>query len=68
MKKRRLKTLCDVRRLLADLINRLEAGEVTEARAKTTAYVANILRATIEAGDIEERLARLERMVAGEEE
>jgi hypothetical protein len=57
---KRFNNLCDVRRYLASIIRRLEAGELTESRAKTLAYVSNILRGVMESSDIEERIQKLE--------
>ncbi|MDY0307566.1 MAG: hypothetical protein RBR18_14110 [Desulfovibrionaceae bacterium] len=59
-RKRRLKSLDDLRRFLADVLNRLEAGELDDAAAKTRAYVVNILSAVVKDSDIEARLAALE--------
>lgn len=66
MKKRRLQTLCDVRRYLANLINRLEADEIDQGKAKTLAYMGNILKSVIESGDHEERLQALEEALLNE--
>lgn len=60
-KKRRLKSSIDLRRYLADLINRLEADEVSSEKAGKIGYLVNILRAVIEISDIEQRLEQLER-------
>ncbi len=59
-RKRRLKSLDDLRRFLADVLNRLEAGKLDDAAAKTRAYVVNILSAVVKDSDIEARLAALE--------
>jgi len=51
-----------VRRYLADVINRLEAGTLDPALAGRVGYLCNILRAVIERGDLENRIANLERL------
>ena len=61
MPKRRLKTLEDVRRYLANLINRLEAQEVDPALAGRLGYLANSLARIIEGSDIERRIENLEK-------
>jgi hypothetical protein len=60
---RRLKTLMDVRRYLADLVLRLEAGTISETKARTAGYLSNILKTVIESSDIESRLQKLEETV-----
>jgi hypothetical protein len=63
MSKKRLKTIDDVRRYLADLINRLEestSGKVDGALAGRLAYISNILLGAIKDSDIERRIASLE--------
>ncbi|MBU0514806.1 MAG: hypothetical protein KJ621_08540 [Proteobacteria bacterium] len=50
----------DVRRYLADLINRLEAGKIEPALAGRAGYLANILLRAIEAGELEDRVKALE--------
>jgi len=46
---------------MANLINRTEAGEVDPAVAGKLGYLASILHRVIEGGDLEERLAKLEK-------
>lgn len=60
MSKKRLQTLSDVRRYLAGLLNRYEAGEIDEVHLKAAAYVSNILTSTIKDSDIEARIESLE--------
>jgi hypothetical protein len=57
---RRLKTLTDLRRYIADLINRVEAEKVDPAIAGRLGYLANILRGIIEGSDLEKRVTDLE--------
>lgn len=60
---RRFKTLDDVRRYMGDVVNRLEAGTLDEAGAKTRAYVANILSGVLKDGTLEDRIVALERAI-----
>ncbi|MFZ4525664.1 MAG: hypothetical protein ACOYOE_08975 [Chlorobium sp.] len=60
MAKKRLQTLGDVRRYLAGLLNRFEAGEIDETHLKACAYVSNILTSTIKDSDFEQRIEKLE--------
>lgn len=60
MSKKRLQTLGDVRRYLAGLLNRFEAGEIDETHLKACAYVSNILTSTIKDSDFEQRIEKLE--------
>lgn len=64
MSRKRLQTLGDVRRYLAALLNRFEAGEIDESHLKAAAYVSNILTSTIKDADLEERLTHLEKQLA----
>ena len=59
-RKRRLKSIEDVRRYMANLINRAEAGEVEDTKASRLANMANILAGLISSSDLEKRLAALE--------
>ena len=63
MAKRRLKTLDDVRRYLASLINRTESGDVEPSLAGRLGYLANSLARVIETSDLERRLAEIEARV-----
>jgi len=60
MSKTRLQTMGDVRRYLAGLLNRFEAGEINEVHLKAAAYVSNILTGTIKDSDFEQRIEMLE--------
>ena len=60
---RRLIEFGDVRRYLAGLINRVEAGEITPEKAGRLTYIANVLLRAIEGSqfvDLERRLAAIE--------
>lgn len=60
MKKRRLKTLGDVRRYLADALNRFEREEIDESRVKTIAYAVNVLAGIVKDADLEQRVTEIE--------
>ncbi len=62
-KRRRLKTMQDIRRYLANLINRAEAGEVEPSLASKLGYLANSLVKVIEGSELENRIKRLETKV-----
>lgn len=56
----RLKTLNDVRRYLAALVNETRAREVDPALASKLGYLLNILSGCIKDSEVEDRLAALE--------
>lgn len=60
----RLKTLSDLRRHMASLINKTEAGEVDASTLSKLSYAVNILSGIIQSSDIEERIKRLEQEVS----
>ncbi|MCX6179041.1 MAG: hypothetical protein NT163_06725 [Chlorobiales bacterium] len=60
MSRKTLRTLGDVRRYLAGLLNRYEAKEIDETHLKSAAYVSNILTSTIKDSDLEARIDKLE--------
>jgi len=62
-RKRRLKTMGNLRLWLADIANRAEHGEIDLKLARTLAYIAQVLRSVIEASDLEKRVAELERVI-----
>ena len=62
MKKRRLKTIEDVRRALAAVYCDMESRALDPAVGTKLAYVANIIGRLIENGDIEQRLEKLEQL------
>lgn len=61
MAKRRLKTIKDLRRYLANLINRTDAGEVEATLSGKLGYLTGILLKAIEGSDIEKRVGALEK-------
>jgi hypothetical protein len=60
LKQFKLRSLDDVRRLLAATINEFRTGQTTADEARVMAYVANILIGAIKDSEIETRLAELE--------
>ena len=60
MSRKTLRTLGDVRRYLAGLLNRYEAKEIDEVHLKAAAYVSNILTSTIKDSDLEARIDKLD--------
>ena len=59
-RKHRLKTLSDVRRYLAALINDVRNEEIEPSIAGRLGYLLNILRAVISDSDLEARVKALE--------
>ena len=64
MAKKRLRTLEDIRRYLAGLINRTEAKEVDAALAGKLGYLANSLARVIEGSELEKRIEELEKHIS----
>ena len=60
-RKKRLKSLGDVRKFLSLLINEVRRGEVDAATGTKLAYMLNILRAVISESDLEQRISALEK-------
>jgi hypothetical protein len=58
--RRRLNSIHDLRRYIANLINRAEAGEIEPAMVSKLGYLANSLAKLIEISDLEKRLERVE--------
>ena len=58
----KLHTITDVSRYLAKLINRLDRGEIEQSKAGKLAYMCNILKSCLEAGDLERRVEDLEKV------
>lgn len=57
---RRLKTAGNVRRALADVVRKLETGDLVERRANALTYALSTLANVISASDTEQRLKALE--------
>ncbi len=64
----RLKTVEDVRRYLANLIKRLDVDEIDGSKAGRLGFLASILVKTIEATQLEARIAALEERQPGKED
>lgn len=60
MARRRFKTMADVRRYVANVIDRLEDSELDAVAAKTRVYCAQVLASIIKDSDFELRLTALE--------
>ncbi len=65
MTDRRLNTIQDLRRYLANLINRTEAGKIEPDLAKGLTYMASILMRAIEGGEVERRIDEIEKKMRG---
>ena len=63
MPPRRLQTMKDVRRYIANLINRIESDEIDTQKAHKIGYLINILSKAIEGSEFESRLEELEKHV-----
>jgi hypothetical protein len=62
----RLKGINDVSAYLARLINKLERNEISESKAGKLGYLCNILKSSLEAGDLEQRIETIEMQLHGE--
>jgi hypothetical protein len=60
---RRLQTTQDLRRYLAGLINRTEAGKIDANLARSLTYMTSILMRAIESSDLEKRIEEIERKI-----
>ena len=60
-RKYRKKTLVDLRRWVAHLADQVERGSMSESMGRTLTYMGNAIATFIEKGDLEERIAELER-------
>ncbi len=58
--RRRLANLTNVRTALADVLRRLEAGEVETGQARALIYGLSVLAGIIQGTDLEQRIAALE--------
>jgi hypothetical protein len=66
MPARRLNTTQDLRRYLAGLINRTEAGTIDANLARSLTYMTSILLRAIEGSDLENRIEELEKKLEGD--
>lgn len=60
MTERRLNTIHDLRRYLANLINRTEKKAIDPGIARSLTYMTSILMRAIEGSDLEKRIEDLE--------
>jgi uncharacterized protein YutE (UPF0331/DUF86 family) len=68
MRATKLRKMADIRRLLARIINQLDADKITESKARGMGYLCNILRDVIECSELESRIALLEKQMDKEKE
>ena len=61
--KRRLKTMEDVRRFLADTVNKLNRDEIEINKASKLGYLLQIMARVIEGSDLEKRVTKLEKTI-----
>lgn len=62
---KRLQNASDLRRYLANLINRTEAGEIEVNLGKSLAYMSSILLRIVEGSTLEQRVTELEKKASG---
>jgi hypothetical protein len=63
LRSQRLKNIFDCNRLTAKLINACLMGKIEETRATRIVYMIGVLMKGLELGDLEKRVAELERNV-----
>ena len=61
--KRRLKSMDDIRRFVADTVNRLNRDEIEANKASKLGYLCQILARVIEGSDLEGRVAEVEKAI-----
>lgn len=57
----RMKSLTDIRRFLARVLNDLDRNLIQESKARTLGYLCAVMRDVIKDSDLEIRVAKLER-------
>ena len=67
-RKKRLNSLSSVRKFLAEQINKLQTGEVTQEELRVYSYACSIISSILKDSDIEKRLKQLEKTLKEEEE
>ena len=67
IRKKRLNTLKSVRAYLAQKINELDSGQITEKQLSTIAYACSIMSSILKDGDLETRLKKLEKQISEEQ-
>ena len=68
IRKKRLNTLKSVRAYLAQKINELDSGQITEKQLSTIAYACSIMSSILKDSDLETRLKKLEKQISEEEQ
>ena len=66
-RKKRLNSLSSVRKFLAEQINKLQSGEVTQEELRVYSYACSIISSILKDGDLETRLKKLEKQISEEE-
>ena len=64
---RRLNTILDLRRYLAGVINRLDAGGIDANVASKLGYLCSILHRVLQDSDLDARLTALETKISNQE-
>ena len=59
----RFKSLGDIRRFMARVLNDLDADKISEGKARTLGYLASVRRDIIRDSDLEQRIEKLEQEV-----
>ena len=67
-RKKRLNSLSSVRKFLAEQINKLQSGEVTQEELRVYSYACSIISSILKDGDLETRLKKLEKQISEEEQ
>lgn len=57
----RFKSLADIRRFMARVLNDLDADKIVESKARTLGYLSSVLRDVIKDSDLESRVLKLEK-------
>lgn len=57
----RLKSLLDIRRFMARVLNDLDSDKTSETKARTLGYLCSVLRDVIKDSDLESRVLKLEK-------
>lgn len=57
----RLKSLLDIRRFMARVLNDLDANKTIESKARTLGYLCSVLRDVIKDSTLESRVEKLEK-------
>lgn len=60
----RLKSLSDIRRFMARVLNDLDSDKINETKARTLGYLCSVLRDVVKDSDLEARILKLEKEMA----